>query len=192
MVSETRISRIHFGPRMAGGSDGACGQAERRIDQHQAARPVRIAHDKFSGGARAEGMSDDDGRRRLERAEHIVDARGLVAPRVGAGPVRKAERRQVERDHAKTGGGERIAGAPPQLAPCRRAVKQHDGNAVGRAFLLHEHAAGRRLHQMAGRWRKLCPIGGLAERGRQAECGHRRNEQQQQDKKSLGRPAQDS
>ena len=127
----------------------------------------------------------------LSAPQHVVDAGGLILPRVAARTIGKSERRQVERDDVKAGRGQRVDGAPPQFAPCRRAVKQHNGNAIGRALFLHEDAAGTGRHQMAGPWRQFGARAGFADRRREAKRGDHEDHQQQQDKQALGRPAQD-
>ena len=49
----------------------------------------------------------------LQRIKHVVDPGGLVLPRVTAGTVRESKRREIEGDHMKAGGGQRVAGMPP-------------------------------------------------------------------------------
>jgi hypothetical protein len=83
MVSDTRISRIHFGWMTNGASRGSSHQAERR--NRPAPMPAHgrdIAITSSVAAPAAEGMTDDDGGRDLERAEHVVDTGSLIPGRV--------------------------------------------------------------------------------------------------------------
>ncbi len=129
-------------------------QAERRIDQHERAGAIRKAQHKLGCSSCAEGMADDDGRRdALSRDQHVVDAFGLVLSRVAARTIGEAERRKIERDDVVAGACQRIGCRPPQLAPGRRAVEQHDGRACRGSFLLDEDVAGARCYP-------ACPVVG--------------------------------
>ena len=88
-------------------------QSERRIDQHEPARPIRISHREFGRGAGAEGVTDDDRGRSLQRIQHVIDPGGLVVPRITAGTVRESKRREIEGDHMKACRGQHVAGMPP-------------------------------------------------------------------------------
>jgi hypothetical protein len=135
--------------------------------------------------------TDDDGRRDLDRAEHVVDTGSLILPRVADWTIGESKRRKIEGDDVKAGRGQRVAGAPPQFAPRRRAVKQHNRNAVGRTLFLNEDSAGVRRHQMAGPWRQFSARAGFAYRRSEAKRDDQEDHQQQQHKQALGRPSQD-
>ena len=112
--------------------------------------------------------------------EHVVDARGLVLPRVAARPIREPERRQVERDDAKAGRGQRRRGVPPQFAPRRGAVEQHDGNAVGGPFSCTNTPPELVGTRWPRRRRQFGARAGFADRRGQPEGDDDQHEQQQQ------------
>jgi hypothetical protein len=150
-----------------------------------------MPHHKLRRDARTHRMSNDDRTLSSKRAQDLVDSRGLIAAGVAAGPFRKAKWRDIECNDAKTGCRQGIDGAAPKLTPRDAAVNQHDGNAVSRPLLLHEHTAGARCHQMAGRRCQLAANAGFVHRGGHPKCRDNSNNQKQQDKQGPHHPAQD-
>ncbi len=117
-------------------------------------------------------MPDNDGPGDAERCQHVLDPRRLIAAGVGAGAVREAERRQVERDHAKARRCQRIGGPPPQLAPGGGAVNRNHGDGGSVALLLHEDLSGARRDGLAARRHDLIAVRGLAHGGGKPGSDH--------------------
>ena len=121
----------------------------------------------------------------MKRHQDVVDTRGLVAARVPARPVGESEWRQVQRDDMEAGRGQPIDRLPPQLAPGRSSMEQHDRNALGRALLLDENPAATRRDQMAAWRRELVAVGGFPKAGGEPKRSDCPNQQRHRTSKAV-------